>query len=157
MANIWQAFDDSVDSKKLNEEVASCKTNNDDFEDLPNGKYEVSLDSLELKQSKAKHYPMLTAMFTVLDGKYKKRKIFMNQVVYMGDENDKYRMNTANKFLSSLDSGLPIVFEKMSKYAVLIEDVFNAVKANGYEYLLELGKNKGGYTTYAIKEVYSAE
>ena len=153
--NVWNEFDKAIDAEALNEELASCKSKGT-FEDLPDGKYEVTLDNMDLRKSKAGD-PMLTAVFTVLEGDYKNRKIFMNQVVYMGDENDKYRMNGANKFLDSLDSGLPIVFEKMSKYAVLIEDVFNAIKADGYEYLLELGKNKKGYTTYTIKEVYSAE
>lgn len=148
----WDEFDKMIDAKKLNADVASC--NNNSYDELPSGSYEVTLDSMDMRRSKAHDYPMLSAVFTVLEGQFKRRKIFMNQVAIMCDENDKYRINTINHFLDSLDTGLPIAFEKMSKYAQLVDDVFGIVKKDKLEYLIKLGKNKGGYTTYKIEEVY---
>lgn len=147
----WSKFDSVVDVNELNHDIEEL--GNGEFEDLPEGRYEVRLDSLEMKPTKEKGYPMLAACFTVIEGEYKKRKIFVNQVIVMGDENDKYRVRGANDLLIGLDSGLSIKFNGLDNYEKLINAV--ADKCEGEEYLLELGSNKKGYPTYKIVEHYT--
>lgn len=151
MAN-WGKYE-NIDAKKLNDEVQEL--GDGDFEDLPKGKYEVEITNMELKPTKEKGYPMLAVSFKVLEGEYKNRLIFMNQVVIMGDKNDAIRLKVANSFLQSLDSGVAINFESVRGYEELIGAIFDAVKQKGYEYLLELGERKG-FTTYKIVEVFEA-
>ena len=146
----WSKFDNKVDVEELNHDLDELNEGGD-FEELPDGKYEVSLDSLEMKPTKQKGYPMLAARFTVIEGEFKKRKIFVNQVIIMGDQNDKYRVNTANKLLKGLDSGLTVEFKGLRDYEKLIDAV--ADKCVDEEYLLEM-ETKKGFTNYKILEHY---
>lgn len=146
----WSKFDKKVDVEELNHDLEDL--NSGGFEELPLGKYEVRLDSLEMKPTKEKGYPMLVMSFTVVEGQYEKRKIFVNQVLYMGDQNDKYRMNTANQLLESLDSGLDVAFKGFRNYENLIDAI--ADKSVDEEYLLEIGERKG-FRNYKIIEHYN--
>lgn len=145
----WSKFK-GIDAKALNAESESLGSG--DFPEIPNGKYEVILDEMELKPTKKKGDPMLAVQFTILEGEYKNQKIFYNQVILMGDENDKYRVHTANEFLRSLESSKEISFEGVEEYEALINDVYDEV-ADG-EFLLEITENKNGYKQYKIKEVF---
>lgn len=148
----WGKYE-NIDAKKLNDEVQEL--GDGDFEDLPKGKYEVEITNMELKPTKEKGYPMLAVSFKVLEGEYKNRLIFMNQVVIMGDKNDAIRLKVANSFLQSLDSGVAINFESVRGYEELIGAIYDSIKQKGLEYLLELGERKG-FTTYKIVEVFEA-
>ena len=142
----------TVDAKALNKEVEDL--GDGDCGEIPNGKYEVAIEKMTLKPTKKDGAPMLAVQFKILEGDFKNQKIFMNQMVIKGDENDKYRIHTANKFLRSLGTDLDIRFDGVNEYEALIEQVYGAVHMNGYEYLLELGENKNGYTTYKILEIF---
>lgn len=150
----WGKFE-SVDAKALNEETKNLKDG--DFPEIPNGKYEVSIEKMELRPTKKTGAPMLSVNFKILNGDYKGQHVFMNQVVIMGDENDKYRLHTANTFLRSLGTEIDIQFEGVSAYEALIEQVYGAVHMNAFEFLLEIGENKSGYKTYKILEVFETE
>lgn len=147
----WDKFA-TIDAKALNEQANALGTNAD-FEEVPNGKYEVRLDSLELGESK-KGFPMVRARFTILEGEFKNRKLFFNQVVIMGDDSDKYRVHSSNVFLRSLDSGLTVSFEGLDDYDALITAI--ADKCINGEYLLELGERRG-YKTYTILERFETD
>lgn len=152
----WEQFDSKVDIDGLNQEVNDLKKSDRKYEDLPYGKYQVTLDSLEMRATKAKSYPMMTMCFTVTHGDYTKRKEFVNQVLYNNDQNDKWRINDANQLLQGLDSGLDISFEKFSQYAKLIKDV--AKRAIGEGYLLEIYEGKKvGSRYYRILEHFDDE
>lgn len=150
----WGKFE-SVDAKALNEEVKTLKDG--DYPEIPNGKYEVSIEKMELRPTKKTGAPMLSVNFKILSGEFKGNHIFMNQVVIMGDENDKYRLHTANSFLRSLGTNFDVQFEGVSAYEELVSQVYGDIHMNGYEFLLEVGENKNGYKTYKIEEVFEAE
>lgn len=145
----WGKFA-TYDAKALNEEVKNL--NDGDFPEIPNGKYEVCIKKMELKPTKEKGYPMLAVQFEILEGQFKKQRIFMNQVILMGDQNDKYRVHTANTFLRSLETGIDVSFEGVAEYEELVSKIFEV--ASELEFVLELGENKGGYKTYKILEVF---
>lgn len=151
----WDKF--AIDAEALNQQANALSDS--DFEEVPNGKYEVSLDSLELGESK-KGFPMIRARFTILEGEWKNRKLFFNQVVVMGDENDKYRVHASNVFLRSLESGLTVTFEGLDDYDALITAIADkcasTYERGGAEYLLELGERRG-YKTYTILERFETE
>ena len=147
----WSKFDKKCDVEGINEDIKEMDTG--DFEEIPVGRYEVRLDSLEMKPTKEKGLPMMVACFTVIEGEYKKRKIFVNQVIYMGDANDKYRVNTANRFLRGLESGLDISFKGIQAYDNLIQAVEK--KCVESEYLIEITEKKG-FRNYSIIEKYES-
>lgn len=151
MAN-WDSWN-NVNVEELNSKVEELG-NSGDFEELPDGKYEVRLDSLELKPTKEKGYPMVAATFTIVEGKYTRFKMFVNQVLLMGNESDKYRVNTCNKFLSSLrPDGVKIRFNSVPDYDVQVKDTFNVCEK--MEYLIEKSTNNKGFTNYKIVEIYN--
>ena len=143
----WDQFA-NIDAKALNEQANNLS--DADFEEVPNGKYEVSLDSLELKESK-KGFPMMAARFTILEGAFKNRKVFMNQLVLMGNDKDAFRVHTCNVFLRSLASTLStkVAFEGLDAYDFLISSI--ATECANAEYLLELGDHNG-FRTFKILE-----
>lgn len=150
----WEQFDKSMD-KGLLDDIKNTAANTGDFEELPLGKYEVAVSSMELKESK-KGYPMVATCFKVVAGDYENRLIFKNSVVYMGDQNDKYRMSSELKFLKSLGSSKQVVFDGFVKFDRLVTDIFNEIDSNGLEYLLEITEHKG-FRNYTIKEIYEPE
>ena len=144
----WAKFDVSG----LVEEMKTLKDDNE-FKEVPLGKYEVEIVDMVLKPTKEKGNPMLAVQFKILAGDFKNSRLFMNQVLINGDQYDKFRVSTCNKFLKSLESQVEIVFESVDQYESMVDEVFHEVNASNLEYLLEYGENKG-YKTFTIKEVY---
>lgn len=136
----WDEFDSKVDLDNLQKDVENSTSG--EYEELPEGNYEVEVSSLELGESK-KGDPMVKLAFRVINGEYQNRLIFVNQVVVQG-----FQIHTINEILRGLETGLEITFRSYSDYNKLLLQV--AEKTVGAEYELELGKNKKGYATYKI-------
>ena len=54
-----------------------------------------------------------------------------------------------NEFLTSLETGIPVVFENFMQYADLFSQIFDAIDGKA-EYQLSYGENAKGYSTYTI-------
>lgn len=52
MENIWEKFDKNVDLELLQKDINNAKDNKREFEDVPEGNYEVKITKMELKESK---------------------------------------------------------------------------------------------------------
>ena len=149
MAVNWDEFDKKVDHESLNADVKSATDNKGEFEEVPTGTYEVKIVKLELTQSK-KGSPMGVCWFEILDGKFKKSKIFYYQVVDSG-----FKIDIFNKFLRSLDSGVDIKWNKSYKgYADMILDVAEAIESKKLEYALKYDETDKGFKTYEITDVF---
>lgn len=151
----WSKFDKKINVNEINDGIKELPEG--EFEELPDGKYEVSLDSAELKPTKKDGYPMLAMCFTIVAGEYENRKIFVNQVLVMGDENDKYRVKSCNELLIGLGSSQTVSFNSVKEY----EELINAIddECNGMEYLIQkkskTSKKDGkSYSSYKILEAY---
>lgn len=152
----WQDFDKMMDQNLISDVKNTAENNNSsEFSELPLGTYEVAITSMELKESK-KGYPMVSTVFKVVAGDYTNRLIFKNSVVYMGDQNDKYRLASELKFLQSLGTRKIISFEGFEAFNKLIREIYDIVDGTGLEYLLEIGEKKG-FRNYTIKEIYEPE
>lgn len=140
-----------VGLKKDVDDAAS--RNKGSFKEVPCGDYEVKVVKLELgetgEQSKNPGMPMAKVWFDILAGDYKGQKIFMNQMLTTG-----FGIHKFNEFLSSLQTGIPVMFDDFSQYGELIAEIFREIDGNG-EYALEYGKNKAGYNTYEITKRFA--
>lgn len=145
----WTEFDKTVDVKGINEDIKNAETGSGKFEDVPLGVYEVSVKSLELKQSK-KGDPMVSAQFKILAGAHKGRLIFCNQVVTQG-----FQFHIANELLRSLDSGIEVEFNGYAAYNDTIMDIKEVIDEQKLEYALDYGENDKGFKTFKIEEVFS--
>lgn len=147
--NIFEKWNKSADLTGLRQDVEDAKNNDRTFEAVPHGKYEVKVDKMELKASK-KGDPMVTIWFTILDGKYKNHKLFMNQVVTQG-----FQLNIVNNFLRSMETDVDIEFVDYAQYADMILDVAEACDTNKLEFAIKYEDNKG-YDKFTILEVFEA-
>lgn len=146
----FSKFDKAMDLEGLKHDVADAQQNDGgNFKEVPHGSYEVSINKLELTESK-KGDPMVSIWFKVLTGEYKGSLIFYNQVITQG-----FQIHLNNELLRSMDSGIDIEFESYTQYAQLLMDVHEAIDGN-LEYALEYGERKG-FNTFKITEVFEVE
>ena len=145
--DIFEKWNESTDLKGVQDDIKDAQENNKEFEKVPHGEYEVKLDKLELKASK-KGDPMVSAWFTILEGKYKKSKLFLNQVITQG-----FQIHIVNELLKSMGTDLAIEFVDYKQYADLLLDVAEECDANNLEFALKYEDNKG-YDKFTITEVF---
>lgn len=152
----FSVFDKEVDIEQLKNDTAEIKKNGGtgDFPELPAGTYIIKLDKLELGSTKDKR-PMMRGQFSIIEGQYKKRKIFVNRVVY-GTKNDANMIANVLSFLESLapseDIG-PFVFTGYAALAELIMDVAEDVADLTYE----AEYDADAFNPISIKEVFEEE
>lgn len=151
MANIWDKFDQAIDTKGLQEDVKEAAVNGaGSFKEVPHGEYEVEVNKMELVASK-KGDPMVTIWFKVVSGEYKGSLIFFNQVITQG-----FQIHIANELLRSMDTEIDVQFETYKQYGEMIMDIAEAVDGN-LEFALKYGKGKKDFSTYEITEVFEVE
>lgn len=79
MAVDFSKFEDKVDLNALQKEVAEAK----EFEDVPDGTYIVSIEKMEIVETKAGDKLMFTVSAKVKDGECAGRFLkFFNRVIY---------------------------------------------------------------------------
>ena len=76
-------------------QAAASQGNSGSFEPIPAGVYPLEVSNCELKQSRAGN-PMIACSFTVTEGQYVNRKIFMNYNV--GHPSEKPRLIAQQQF-----------------------------------------------------------
>ncbi len=152
----FSKIDRSVDLKGLQADVEEAKKNGGgDFPAIPAGKYEVRLESMEIKGTKADpNRPMLAVSFKILTGEYKNQRLFMNRVLY-GTKNDKNMIASAMGFLEKLESGVGISFQSYGQFNQLVLDVAEAIDAAGLEYAVDYDDSR--FNSITIDEVYEPE
>lgn len=135
----------------LQKDIEDAANNSGDFVEVPKGDYEVKVTKIELgetgEKSKTPGMPMAKVWFDILAGEFKNQKIFMNQMLTSG-----FGIHKMNEFLSSLESGVTVLFENFEQYDSLFKEVFEAVK--DAEYQLCYGENNKGYATYTIVQKF---
>ena len=95
---------------------------------------------------------MLAVTMTILEGSYRNRKIFFNQMLNTG-----FGIHKANEFLRSLGTGEKVEFTDFNSYNDLIRSIAHTIKITNLEYELEYTKtekNDRVYENYKITEVF---
>ena len=152
MAIDFKKFDTEMNLNDLKNDIASAADgNNGERVEIPCGNYDVSIEKLELVVSK-KGDPMVTCWMKILEGEYKDKMLFMNQVVTKG-----FQIHIVNKFLRDLVEGMDIAveFESYSQYAELLLDISEEID-DAREYTVAYGE-KNGFNTFEIKEVFDLD
>ena len=147
----WQNFDLKIDSTLLND-ISNASSNTGEFEELPLGRYEVKINSMQLTQSKNGD-PMTKTIFEVVQGQYKGRYMFKNSVIYKGDRNDAWRLKQELNFINSLQPTNQVNFYSFSDFEKQISNAFADINSRKLEYLVEI-KEKNNFRTYSVIEVY---
>lgn len=155
MAIDFDKIDRSVDLKGLQADVEDAKKNGGgDFPAIPADNYEVKLETMEIKGTKADpNRPMLAVSFKILYGDYKNQRLFMNRVLY-GTKNDKNMIASAMGFLEKLDSGIPVSFSTYKQFAQLVLDIAEAIDGK-LEYVVDYDDTR--FNSIIINEVFEVE
>ena len=154
--NIFEQWDNKADLNGLDKDIKEAEKNSggNNFKEVPQGKYEVSIEKMELKASK-KGDPMVSVwMKIVSDGEFKGSLLFMNQVITQG-----FQIHIVNEFLRSLtkDCAVPVIeFKSYVQYANLLMDIHELI-ADSFEYGINYGQTNKGFDTFEVFEIYSLE
>lgn len=152
--NIFAQWDNAVDAEGLQKDIHEAEQNGGgNFKEAPHGKYEVSIEKMELKATKEGNKPMVSIWMKICDGDYKGSLIFMNQVITQG-----FQIHIVNEFLRALtkDCAVPVIeFKSYSQYANLLMDIHELI-ADQFEYGINYGQ-KNGFNTFDVLEVFSLE
>ena len=147
----FNKFDKEVDLEGLKKDMIEVEENGGDFKDVPHGKYEVSVNKMELGESK-KGDPMVTIWFKILSGEFKGSLIFYNQVITQA-----FQIHIVNGLLRSMtDGGDAVKFESYSQYAQMLMDIHETIYGN-LEFAMEYGETNKGFPTFKIVEVFEVE
>ena len=150
----FSKFDEQVNVEQLKADVHEAEENGGGgFKEVTAGTYTVSLENLELKETKDGR-PMLKGMFRILEGEFKKSCLFYNRVLF-GTKNDANMIASAVGFLKTLEPEVgPVVFESYSQFADLVLDIAEDV-SEALEY--EVKYDPDAFNSISIKEVFEVE
>lgn len=152
--DIFEKWNKELGAEDMAKSIKELKENGNsgDYEDVPVGTYEVSIDKMELvtcRSEKNEGKPMIVIQFRILEGKFKNSCLFMNQLVHLD-----WQINMVNNFLHSLKAMDEIEFTgNFRDYRDTIADIMEVVDGN-LEFLLEYSQTKKDFPVYKIKEVY---
>ena len=154
MAIDFSAFDNKVDLAALQKEVEEAKDT--DFADVPDGKYIVSIEKMEIKLTKNNDKLMFAVQCKIKEGDQENRMIFFNRVI-SGNSSAKWTDGQAiksvctwvNKLLAEDEE--PISFINYQDFADQILDVFQSIQ-NEVEVAVDYKAN--AFNPITIKEVF---
>lgn len=142
----WTNYEKTVDMEALKKEMEEADALPEEYDEVPNGTYEVKIDKMMLKKSK-KGQPMTSIWFRILEGKFKNHILFYNRVLSEG-----WMISKDKKFLQSLDPDFKVEFTDYDPYGEVIQKVSES--CNGLVYELDYSENEDGYPTFKIKKVF---
>lgn len=147
--------------KSLEDINANSNNNNNEYPEVPVGKYEVKIEKIELAGTREGNKPMGKVQFRIIEGEYKNSCLFYNQVLIGTDKKtgllSAFGIHNFNLFLKSLEplteEGLdrPIVFKDFKQYEQLLLDVAEDVESSIYE--IQYGKNND-FATFKVLGIY---
>lgn len=143
-------FDQQTDLAGLQKDIENADDN--DYKEIPLGAYEVSIDKIEVTETKkAPPRPMVSIWYTIEDGEYKNSKIFQNQLISEG-----WQIKSICRFLKEFKLIEPesIKFESYVQFNNLLLDLHEIADEGQYTFQLNYGENNKGYSTYDIEKVW---
>jgi hypothetical protein len=146
----FSKWNKAIDKEQYKKDLEDIEKNGGtgDYKEVPHGEYIVKVEKMELKESK-KGDPMLSIIFRIVEGEFKKSCLFMNQVVFQP-----FQIHIANEFLKSMETDVEIEFDgNYEDYNNMILDVAEA--CDSLEFSIEYGEKKG-FNTFKILEIYDA-
>lgn len=156
MANIWEEFDNNIDTDALQKDVEESASGKGSYTKPESGEYEVSLDSMELTKAKSGN-PMIKAVFVIKDGDFKGKKIYYNQTIHTG-----YGLKLHNDILRAMDldcvaeieeSGKKI-FQTFAQYGQLMLDAAEEVEEAKLTFSLKYTNGGDSFDEFEITDVF---
>lgn len=153
MAIDFSAFDQNVDVEQLAKDVANEQV--PEFDEVPNGKYIVSFEAMEIKLTKAGDKLMFAVQCKIKEGDQKGRMIFFNRVISGNKSTEKWNDGKAIKsvitWLEKLETETVPEFFNYQDFADCVLDIFQEVKDTVEA---EVEYKADSFNPISIKEVF---
>ena len=155
MAVDFSAFDEKVDLGALQKEVDEAPDVS--FSDVPDGVYIVSIEKMEIKQTKAKDKLMFSVQCKIKEGDQQGRMIFFNRVILGNKTTEKWNDGRAIKSVCTWVNELlrvdvdPVVFVNYTDFAGQILEVFQSIQG---AIELEVKYAANAFNPITINEVF---
>lgn len=117
---------------------------------IPDGKYMVKVELLELAESK-KGYPMISGKFRIIDGDLSNKLIYVNQIVLKPEADDSTNarlIKRANQFLLGFHIVPNVTLDYLDNYDALITDIFNVIARDNLGYLVDINHTSYNGNSY---------
>jgi hypothetical protein len=153
--DMFDKWDKEIDVEGLQKDIEDAAKNGGNFKEVPHGVYEVTVDKMELTESK-KHDPMVSIWFKVAAGEYKGSRIFYNQVVNNGTG-----IHFNNELLRSMEletveeaEAKGKLFRSYRQYADLLLDCAEEIERAKLSFQLNYAEGKNGFNKYTIEDIF---
>ena len=146
MAVDFSKIDEAVDLQGLQKDVEDSKNN---FSDVPNGTYIVSIEKMEIGETKD-HRPMFKMQCKIKEGEFKNRNLFMNRVIY-GTKNDGSMIQSVLTLLEKLQT---VTVPEFTGYNAFVDNVLDIYEEIQGKVELEVEYDADAFNSISIKEVY---
>lgn len=153
MAIDFSDFDNKVDLDELQSEVQNAPDN--DFEDVPDGNYIVSIEKMEIKLTNAKDKLMFAVQCKIKEGEQEGRMIFFNRVISGNKNSERWNDGRAIKsvitWLEKLETEVMPEFINYSDFADCVLDIFQEIQGR---IEMEIDYKSSAFNPITIKEVF---
>lgn len=155
MAIDFSAFDEKVDLQELQNEVQNAPDN--DFADVPDGTYIISIEKMEIKLTKAQDKLMFAVQCKIKEGEQANRMIFFNRVISGNKVSENWNDGRAIKSVCTWVNELlgkdetPVEFINYQDFADQILDVFQSIQG---AIEVEVDYKADAFNPITIKEVF---
>ena len=147
----FSAFNKAVNMDELKKELTDLKSGKDVYEDVPDDKYFVKVASMSIGKQKSDPTKLLFKVsLEILEGQYKKRRIFWNQGLMTSRG-----IHTTLEFLRSLDIFDANEVEWHDDYGdlnSLVLDVAQYCDEQNRQYVVEYSHNDKGYANLKVEK-----
>jgi hypothetical protein len=159
-------FNKAINMTQVAKDMAEAKEN--EYKEVPKGRYAVKFEKMEIgvtgEKAKTPNVPMFKLQARIV-GKvdkegdvvkcgYEKSCLFMNKVIYVANETEKWNTGKAIQvvvsFLEGINSETPIEFKDYDQFSDLVLDL--AEECEGLEFEVEYDPD--GFNSISIKDVW---
>lgn len=159
-------FNKAINMAQVTKDMAEAKEN--EYKEVPKGRYAVKFEKMEIgvtgAQAKTPNAPMFKLQARILYGidkegddfkcGYEKQCLFMNKVIYVANETEKWNTGKAIQvvisFLEGIESQTPIVFEDYDQFSDLVLDLAEECEGLTFEVVYD----PEGFNSISIKGVW---
>lgn len=153
MAIDFSAFDNKVDLNELQNEVQNAPDN--EFQEVPDGKYIVGIEKMEIKLTKAGDKVMFAVQCKIKEGEHENRMIFFNRVI-SGNKvsetwNDGRAIKSVITWLEKLKTEVVPEFINYQDFADCVLDIFQEIQG---KIEMEVDYKSSAFNPITILEVF---
>lgn len=151
MAIDYSKFEGKVDLAALQKDVAEAPVTTD----VPKGTYIVSIEKMEIKETKAGDKLMFSVQAKVKEGEHQGRFLFMNRVILGNKNTETWNDGRAIKgvltWLEKLDTQVQPEFVNYPDFEECVLDIYQEIKG---KVEIEVDYDANAFDPIKIKEVY---